>query len=155
MLAREVGPKIGFWKPVVVSHHLVMGLQGPSKMDMDLKMSKSKPDSAIFVHDSPDEIRAKLRKAHCPEKEVKNNPIMEYFKYIIFRGDEKEIKIERPDKFGGEITVSSYEELEGLYKQGKIHPLDLKNSLAEILIKMLEPCRKRIKESDLAVFKSV
>src|SRR5205823_60611 len=29
MLAREVGPKLGLWKPVVVSHHMLMGLQQP------------------------------------------------------------------------------------------------------------------------------
>src|SRR3989338_6671749 len=26
VLARELGPKLGFWKPVVVSHHMLMGL---------------------------------------------------------------------------------------------------------------------------------
>src|SRR5438067_12119906 len=29
MLAREVGPKLGLWKPVVVSHHMLAGLQQP------------------------------------------------------------------------------------------------------------------------------
>ena len=33
MLAREVGPKLGFWKPVVVSHHMLMGLSKPRKTD--------------------------------------------------------------------------------------------------------------------------
>src|SRR3989344_9291680 len=27
VLAREVGLKIGFWKPVIISHHLILGLQ--------------------------------------------------------------------------------------------------------------------------------
>ena len=34
------------------------------------KMSKSKPDSAIWVHDSFDEILRKLKKAYCPMPEV-------------------------------------------------------------------------------------
>ena len=38
MLAREVGPKLGWWKPVIVSHHMLMGLEGikePEGFDED------------------------------------------------------------------------------------------------------------------------
>ena len=31
ILAREVGPKLGFGKPVVVSHHMLMGLGEPKQ----------------------------------------------------------------------------------------------------------------------------
>ena len=48
MLAREVGPKLGWGKPVVVSHHMLMGLGKPATTTgdaidrvIDLKMSKS------------------------------------------------------------------------------------------------------------------
>ena len=51
MLAREycdaADPKIRF-KPVVLSHHMLMGLKEGQE-----KMSKSDPDSAIFMEDSP------------------------------------------------------------------------------------------------------
>mgnify|MGYP003981190687 FL=1 len=66
VLAREVGPKLGFWKPIIVSHHMLMGLNEPPKdsKDMDakdrtieLKMSKSKPDTAIFMTDSEKDIK--------------------------------------------------------------------------------------------------
>ena len=106
-------------------------------------MSKSKPDSAIFVHDSPEEIKRKLKKAHCPEKETKNNPIIEYYKHIVFRGQQKNITIQRPSKYGGDITINTQTELEKLYTKGEIHPLDLKNKLADYLEKTLEPCRKK------------
>ena len=152
VLAREIGPKLGWGKPVVLSHHLVMGLQGPQRMEMDAKMSKSNPDSAIFVHDSPEEIHRKLKKAHCPEGVVEGNPIMEYFKYIVFRGGEKDVMIERPAKFGGSMAVASYPELEGLFLKKEVHPLDLKTALGEELAGMLEPCRRKITERDLSVF---
>ncbi|MBI3033605.1 tyrosine--tRNA ligase, partial [Candidatus Woesearchaeota archaeon] len=51
VLAREVGPKLGLWKPVVVSHHMLIGLGEPrtelkdaTERAIELKMSKSKPD---------------------------------------------------------------------------------------------------------------
>ena len=155
VLARELGPKLGWWKPVVLNHHLIMGLQGPARMEMDAKMSKSKPDSAIFVHDSPEEIERKLKKAHCPEGIVEGNPVIEYFKYIIFRGDKKEITINRPEKFGGNISFNNQAELEKIFIQKKLHPLDLKNKLGELISDMLEPCRRKISEKDLEIFKKV
>ena len=85
MLAREIGPKLGYWKPVIVSHHMLMGLKEPPKGDMDpiekkvlMKMSKSIPDTAIFMSDSEDEIKRKISKAYCPEKQTEENPILEY-----------------------------------------------------------------------------
>ncbi len=141
MLARELAPKLGFKKPIVVSHHLIMGLQGPQRMEMDAKMSKSNPDSSILVHDSPEEIMRKISKAYCPEKEVESNPLMEYSKYLIFRGEEKSIEIKRPEKFGGNMEIHSYEELENVYKQGKLHPMDLKKMVAERLSILLKPAR--------------
>ncbi|HDJ96495.1 MAG TPA: tyrosine--tRNA ligase, partial [Candidatus Aenigmarchaeota archaeon] len=111
MLAREIGPKLGLWKPIVVSHHLLMGLQGPQRMgkfdenvaiDLQIssKMSKSKPMTCIFIHDSEEEVNQKIRKAFCPERRVENNPVLEIVKYIIFRKFDTFV-VERPKKFGG------------------------------------------------------
>ncbi|MBN2142888.1 tyrosine--tRNA ligase [Candidatus Woesearchaeota archaeon] len=148
MLAREVGPTLGFWKPVVVSHHMLMGLLSPLKDAKDateraiaMKMSKSKPDSAVFMTDTAEEIAKKLSKAYCPEKEVEENPILEYCKFIIFESFD-EITIKRPEKFGGNLVIKSYEELEKLYADGKIHPLDLKKATAEYVDKLVAPVRE-------------
>jgi len=141
MLARDIGPKLGWWKPVVASHHMLMGLQGPAKMAMDQKMSKSKPETAIYVHDSVMDIEKKLNKAYCPEKDPVNG-VMEICEYIIFRGDEIEFTIERPDKFGGTITYHTYAELEADYVKGVLHPSDLKKKVAAEVAALLKPCRE-------------
>ncbi len=156
MLAREVGPKLGWWKPVVVSHHMLMGLEGMrqpegfeenNKMDIEIssKMSKSKPQTAIFVHDSKEEIKKKVMNAFCPAKQVENNPVLEYCKYLIFRKYGR-IKIERSPKFGGDAEFFSYEELENAFQEGKIHPLDMKNTAAQSLDLMISPIRKHFEK---------
>lgn len=152
MLAREIGPKIGFWKPVVVSHHMILGLSKPTAASKDstdtlleLKMSKSKPDSAIFMDDSRKDIERKINKAYCPEKQTELNPILEQCKYMIFEGF-REMKIERPKKFGGEISFSSYGELEKAYREGKLHPMDLKNAVSFYINEMIEPVRKHFRK---------
>ena len=39
--------------------------------------------------------------------------------------------IERPAKFGGNISFTSYEDIEDAFVAKKLHPLDLKNGLAK------------------------
>jgi len=156
VLAREIGPKLGFWKPVVVSHHMLMGLGRPpdsalegAERVIELKMSKSKPDTAIFMTDSFDEIKRKIGKAYCPEGIVNENPILEYCKYIIFEKFQS-IKIERPEKWGGNLEFDSYAELVPSFAKKELHPMDLKNATANYLNQLLEPVREKLEKSKVA-----
>ncbi len=156
MLAREVFPKIGKKKFAAVHGHLLPGLQGPGRMDaavtssgspvpdkedvqIEAKMSKSKPSSAIFIHDTEDEVKSKISKAYCPEKTIDGNPMIEYAEFICMRG--KPLKIERPAKFGGDVEFATVGELKTTYSEGKLHPMDLKNAVAKELITLLKPSR--------------
>jgi len=160
MLAREVGPQIGLWKPVAVHHHMLMGLQGmktpegfesDSQMDISIssKMSKSIPESCIYVHDSSESLRSKIRSAYCPPKEVENNPMLDYSKHIIFR-KLGSMRIDRPAKYGGEVEIGSYMELEEMYMKGELHPLDLKNGVAEALDELITPIREHFERDKRA-----
>ncbi|MDO8660320.1 MAG: tyrosine--tRNA ligase [Candidatus Woesearchaeota archaeon] len=149
ILAREVGPKLGWWAPVVVSHHMLMGLHEPPKTNnaeervSAMKMSKSKPDTAIFMEDTAEDVCRKISKAYCPEKQTQENPILEYCKYILFE-HKPELIIKRPIKFGGNLELQSYQELETAFAQGNIHPMDLKNTVADELNLLLEPIRAKL-----------
>jgi tyrosyl-tRNA synthetase len=145
VVARQVAEKIGRIKPVAVHHNLIAGLTAPEKGadEESLKMSKSKPKSAIFVHDSPDEIREKLKTAYGPPKEIGFNPLINWVKTLIFWGDEEgEFKIERPERFGGNVSYNRVSDLVNDYEKEKLYPTDLKNALGEWLIAKLEPARK-------------
>ncbi|MFH0936124.1 MAG: tyrosine--tRNA ligase [Candidatus Woesearchaeota archaeon] len=154
VLAREVGPKLGWWKPIIVSHHMLAGLQKVETNEketveraIEMKMSKSKPDTAIFMTDNEEEVKRKIMKAYCPEKEIIENPIIEYYKYILFEKF-KEIKIER--KKQGELIVDNYKELIKSYLNGEIHPLDLKEAAAKYVNNLIEPVRKHFKTNTKA-----
>ena len=151
MVGREIGEKIGYWKPVCVHHHLLQGLAKPGVWPIpegqereaiaSAKMSKSKPDTCVFIYDEPEEIKQKLSKAFCPERVVKHNPVLDVCKYIIFR-EKSVFTIERPDKFGGNIAFQSYLELETAYAEGNLHPMDLKTGVAVELGNILAPVRR-------------
>ena len=156
MLAREIGPLLGFWKPVVVSHHMLMWLNKPGektedkvKRSIDMKMSKSNPESAVFMTATTEDVQRKINKAWCLEGEVKDNPVLEYCKYIIFERANS-MKIERSEKFGGNLTINSYEDLEKKFAAKEIHPQDLKVSVASELDKLLEPVRQHFEQNPYA-----
>jgi len=146
MLARDVSEKYKWKKPVAAHHHILLGLQGLQKKKtedetmMASKMSKSDPRTCIYMHDTLKELKQKIGKGYCPEGIVEGNPILEYFKHIIFRNISL-LKIERPSKFGGDVEFASYDELERAFVDKKVHPLDLKNSCVNELDKLIKPTR--------------
>lgn len=150
VLSREIAPKLKKDVPVICAHHLLLGLQGAEKMDassaIENKMSKSKPKGTIYIHDTKKEIEEKINSAFCPEKIVEGNPLLELWKYIIFRKFEKGRTIERPQKFGGNLELNNYSELENIFREGKLHPMDLKKGTAEALDEILAPVRKHFEK---------
>jgi len=150
-------------KPIAIHHHLILGLQKPPMWPVpkenlqelwgSMKMSKSIPDSAIFITDTVDEIRRKINKAFCPEREVEFNPILDWCKSLIFRIKPFKLKITRSKKFGGDIVYIDYLDLEKDFFDGKLHPADLKSAVAESIIKILEPVRKHFEKPKMKKMK--
>ena len=140
MLAREVSKKLGRKTPVAMHTPLLTGLQAGGRMDpVETKMSKSKPDAMLSIHDDSASVKKKMSKAFCPEKQVEGNPVLEICKYVIFPELHDEVfLIERPEKFGGNLEFNSYEDLKNAFVDG-LHPLDLKNATASYVNKILEP----------------
>lgn len=157
ILARELGPKLGLWKPVCAHHHLLMGLKGPQamgfeddkKLDVEVssKMSKSKPETSIYMTDGKEEIKKKIHGAFCPEKRVEDNPIIEICEYILLRDSRDDFDIDRPAKYGGPLRIADAAELKKLYSEGKIHPLDLKEGVTRRLDQLIGPVRKHFEEN--------
>jgi len=151
MLVREIFPKMKWKVPVAVHQRLIPGLSEPSDSASEKKvlgkMSKSDPNSGIFIHDSNDEIKSKIKKAWCEEGNSENNPLLEISKHVIYH-EFDEMKIERPEKFGGNVSYYNYSDLESDFAQKKLHPSDLKQSVADYLIKIISPVRDKIVLND-------
>jgi tyrosyl-tRNA synthetase len=139
-------------KPVALHNHLILGLNKPPvwpipkdqlrDIKISMKMSKSKPNSGIFIFDTPEEIKDKMNNAFAPEGEVEFNPLLDWAQHLVFFEDNSSLTISRPEKWGGDIIYSSYKELEKDYVDKKLHPQDLKSALAEWIINKLAPARK-------------
>lgn len=133
MLARENLPKIGSSAPVIIHTPLLHGTDGSEKMS-------SSKENFIAIDDSPEAIKKKIKNSFCPAGVVEGNPIIEIAKHFIYDKQDTML-IERPPKFGGNLELS-YNELLETYKDGKLHPLDLKNVVTKNLIEILKPVRE-------------
>ena len=148
MLVRENFPKMKWKVPVAVHHKLLPGLtQPPEGSEQAAKMSKSNPNSGIFIHDSASEINSKIKKAWCEEGNITNNPLLEISKQIIFHENDF-MDVERPEKFGGNISFASYDELERSFANKELHPSDLKQTVAKYLIPIVTGISEKVPISD-------
>ncbi|CAM9355852.1 unnamed protein product [Chrysoparadoxa australica] len=145
MLAREycddTKPKIKH-KPVILGHHMLMGLKEGQE-----KMSKSDPDSAIFMEDSEVDVNRKVKKGYCPPRVVEGNPILDYANYIVLGYfGEMEVSL----KQSGEVVYTNYQTLEQDFVSGKLHPSDLKPAVSKAINKILQPVRDHFKRGEPA-----
>ena len=157
-------------KPIAVHHKLLLSLgvtaqstqnRMTTEITEDLKMSKSKADSAVWVHDSEEEIAKKLKKAYCPipdsnqnqsqiEETQIYNPVLNWCEFLIYPAGQI-INLERPEKFGGNKTYHTFEELKEDYFSGNLHPMDLKSGVAKTLSNWLAPIRHWTSENMYAM----
>jgi tyrosyl-tRNA synthetase len=140
VFAREILPKIGYKSRIELMNPIIRGLVGE-------KMSSSKENTKIDLMDDEETVRRRINKADCVEGDI-NNGILALTKYLIFVIYGK-LEITRDEKFGGDIIYSSYEKLEKDFSEKKLHPRDLKKSVADSLNKLLMNFRKDAKLKEL------
>ena len=156
ILSREVAEKNKWKKAVAVHHPLMLGLKGmPKKIEnnenideqvMEFKMSKSDPSSAIYMHDSYEQIKQKIAGAYCPEKVIDGNPLFNFLELVLIEDLNGTITIERPQKFGGILEVQNFKELKDVYVAGKLHPMDLKSYVSDLLEAQIRPVREHFEK---------
>jgi len=135
MLARDNLPKLGYRAPICLHTPILLGLDGE-------KMSSSK-GNYVSVRDSAEVIERKIMKAYCPARDTDNNPIVQIaIHHILPRFNV--LKVERDQRYGGDVTYESPEQLIEDFKSGELHPLDLKRAVAKYLNKIIENVRVKI-----------
>ena len=111
-------------------------------------MSSSDEKSKVDLLDDPITVVDKLKGAECVAGDP-NNGVMAFLKYVIMtiKGDKKEsFIVKRDKKFGGDMKYSNYADIEKDFIDKKLHPLDLKNAVADEINKLLGNIQKNKKE---------
>ncbi|WP_435332791.1 tyrosine--tRNA ligase [Haloarchaeobius sp. TZWWS8] len=148
MLHREEIPALGYDSRPCLHTPIVADLTTGSG-----KMSSSK-GVTISMEDSSEELQEKVNSAFCPptadpepdeDGNERHNPVLELFRYHVFPRFES-VTVERPDKYGGDLTYDDYASLEADLESGELHPQDAKNTLATYLDELVEPGRAKLRE---------
>ncbi len=130
VFAREFLPKIGYSPRIELMNPMIRGLVG-------VQMSSSNASSKIDLLDDVESIKSRINKADCVQGDP-NNGICALAQYLLFAIFDT-LTISRPEKYGGNKTYTSYESLENDFVAKKLHPQDLKNAVADGIIKLLDP----------------
>jgi len=137
VFARENLPKIGYKPRIEVMTPLIPGLIGK-------KMSASDDKSKVDLLDDEETVKKKMNSAECVAGDA-DNGILAFLKYVLMVMKEdkgEEFIIERPEKYGGNLEYSDYEEIKRDFLDKKLHPLDLKNAVAKEINNMLKVFQK-------------
>lgn len=162
MLAREYcdAAKIKN-KPIILSHHMLYGLKAGQE-----KMSKSDPDSAIFMEDTAEDVERKILAAYCPnlEEEQKGNvqeqadagkesmqlkvdnlknPCLDYIENIILSPPGATFTVNN-------ITYKEFSSIRAAFLAGGIAEEELKAALIQELNSLLEPVRNHFTNNENA-----
>jgi tyrosyl-tRNA synthetase len=160
MLAREYCDASGRKnKPIILSHHMLYGLKAGQS-----KMSKSDPDSAIFMEDTREDVERKIRQAFCPAKPeaaasastpaaeddemhlVKDdlkNPCLDYVKHILFVKEGYSFK-------AGDKEYTSHAAVKQAFVSGELSEDVLKSRIIEEVNALLEPVRQHFENDATA-----
>eukprot|EP00288_Rhodomonas_lens_P016757 CAMPEP_0177703458 /NCGR_PEP_ID=MMETSP0484_2-20121128/7681_1 /TAXON_ID=354590 /ORGANISM="Rhodomonas lens, Strain RHODO" /LENGTH=764 /DNA_ID=CAMNT_0019214811 /DNA_START=355 /DNA_END=2649 /DNA_ORIENTATION=+ len=160
MLAREYCDSAGIkTKPIILSHHMLYGLKKGQE-----KMSKSDPDSAIFMEDTTEDVARKMNNAYCPSKpeeaegtkdadaeldaglesmhltaDALKNPCLDYVQHIIFSVPDASFE-------AGGKTYKDFTSVEADFLSGALPEAGLKEALVNAVNKLLDPVRKHFAE---------
>ena len=133
-------------KPIIVSHHMLMGLDGSDKM------SKSNPDNTIFMDDTVKDIQRKIRQAFCEPNNITKNPLLDWLEFLILPIVQTiNIKTRtsdnsKPDNTESDQSYTHIEEIRTNFVNSRIHPKSLKQSITNVLIGLLVPIQTKYNE---------
>lgn len=167
--AEQYLPRLGYAKRSHLMNAMVPGMNGS-------KMSSSDVDSKIDFLDSVADIKRKIKAAYCMPGEVENNGVLAFVGAVLMpiirvRYDTTNMGIQadphwvrplipsdapqgtmftiaRPEKYGGALHYSSFEELESDFKEQKVHPQDLKSAVTDALITLLAPVHEMFEKDE-------
>tara|TARA_B100001029_G_C15020797_1_gene430417 strand:- start:333 stop:1397 length:1065 start_codon:yes stop_codon:yes gene_type:complete len=147
MYMREVADHWGWTKATCIHTPIISGLKSAgARMDsFDHKMSKSDPSGAILLHDTPEKLRKKMRKAYL-DVEQDDSPIYELLEHIILP-EQGQITVTPKPEYGEPSTYDSLEGFIAAVKSGSIHPLDAKFAVADAISSGLESMRSHFEEN--------
>jgi len=130
MFMRDMASKWN-WKKATCLHTPILSSLKASGVRMDSfdhKMSKSDPNGALLLHDSPEKVQKKMKKAYL-DPEDPQSPVYELAEHVVFP-EFGHIQVTPNPKFGEPSTWNDLESFKAAVMDGTLHPFDAKMGVA-------------------------
>ena len=130
MFMRDMASKWN-WKKATCLHTPILSSLKASGVRMDSfdhKMSKSDPNGALLLHDSPEKVQKKMKKAYL-DPEDPQSPVYELAEHVVFP-EFGHIQVTPNPKFGEPSTWNNLESFKAAVMDGTLHPFDAKMGVA-------------------------
>jgi tyrosyl-tRNA synthetase len=149
VLAEENLPSLGYKKRAHLMNKMVPGLNQGGKM------SASDQSSKIDILEDPKTVKTKISKAFLAPGIVEDNGLIAFLEHVVQPIQELvtgtngvfNFHINRPEKYGGEITYTSIEQLKQDYTDLKLAAADLKSGVTDRINELLAPIRAEFEAS--------
>ncbi|RJU91167.1 MAG: tyrosine--tRNA ligase [Candidatus Poseidoniales archaeon] len=148
MFMRDVATRWNWKKPTCIHTPILSSLKsaGVRMESFDHKMSKSDPDGAILLHDSPKALRKKIQKHAYLDPSDLQSPVYELAEHVVLP-EWGEIIVTPNPKFGEPSTWRSLESFKAAVADGTLHPLDAKLGVADGISRGLSAVSKHFEEN--------
>jgi hypothetical protein len=112
------------------------------------KMTKGDECSALLCNESPSKLAGKIGNSFCLEGDADRNAVLDWINETVYKVD-RDFRIIRPAKWGGDQTLGSFDELVERFKAKGIHPFDLKTSFVDYFTNWTEQMRQDLESSEV------
>lgn len=114
-------------------------------------MSSSEVDSKIDLLDTAANVKKKLKKAFCEPGNIEDNGLLSFVKHVIFSlfQNGEGFVVSRKAEFGGDVTYTTYQELEDSFAKQELHPGDFKLAVEGYINRLLDPIRAEFEKPEL------
>ena len=130
MFMRDMASKWN-WKKATCLHTPILSSLKASGVRMDSfdhKMSKSDPNGALLLHDTPEKVQKKMKKAYL-DPEDKQSPVYELAEHVVLP-EFGHIQVTPNPKFGEPSTWNDLASFKAAVMDGTLHPFDAKMGVA-------------------------
>ncbi len=140
-------------KKIYLMNKMAPGLSNvdpKEKQNEDVKMSSSDPNSNIDILDNDKTISKKIGKCYCLDRETENTlfPLLDMILFPVLAKLKLSFDIDRPEKYGGILSYSSFEVLKRDFEEGKLVSADLKSGISSNIIKIISQIRNEFESED-------
>ncbi|KAK5969613.1 Tyrosine--tRNA ligase cytoplasmic [Trichostrongylus colubriformis] len=149
-LAIKIWSRMKIQPPTQVMFPLLPGCDGK-------KMSCSSPDFFLEPFETSKQVKVKVARSFCEPQNLKGNVAMMLSQQFIFPLlRESSLDIARSPENGGNVSVTTYEELVKEFMHGSnpdfpLHPGDLKSAVVGFINRFFDPVRERFASSQASL----